>query len=284
MTDATLAKHAWISSAAHYENFPVGSLLVPARLRPDFAAVYRFARYADDIADEGDAPADVRLAELARLRAALVENAEHPVVEPLRPVLERHALSTAPFVDLLQAFSWDAAGMAFPDRSALLRYCRHSADPVGRIVLRLFDADRVADLAASDAICTALQLINFVQDVAQDTTRGRCYLPADEMAAAGVDAAGLAAMVRRARAGPALRALLDRQLDEALALMDRGQGLASAALPWRLRLELRAVIAGGLAIGSRLRREDPLAARIKLGRRDAFRLLRAWLTPRAFLP
>lgn len=269
---------AWASSTAHYENFPVASALVPARLRPDIAAIYRFARYADDIADEGTATAPQRLAELDRLRDAVTGGAVHPVVEPLRSVMRRHAIPPRPFLDLLQAFAWDAAGRGFPDRASLLEYCRHSAEPVGRLVLRVFDADARADLAASDAVCTGLQLVNFVQDVGQDHARGRCYVPADELAAHGVDRAQIDRAVCAGRLTPPLRALLDLQLDQARSLLLQGLRLVRGPLPLRLRLELTAILAGALTVAARLYREDPLAARIKLGRRDLRAMLWQALT------
>lgn len=281
MTESVPATASWLSSTPHYENFPVGSILVPAALRPDLGAVYRFARYADDVADEGSAPAAERLAELARLKEAVTGGPPHPVVEPLLATMHRRNMEPGPFLDLLQAFVWDAEGRRYPDRAALLEYCRHSAEPVGRIVLRLFDADRQADLAASDAVCTALQLINFVQDVGQDHCRSRCYLPDDELARFEVTPALLSSDVSAGRASERLRALLDHQLAMAAPLLAAGERLMQRALPFRLRLELRAIISGGQTMLERLTREDPLAARIKLGRNDLWRLLRhAFLMPR----
>ena len=274
MTESAPATASWLSSTSHYENFPVGSVLVPATLRPDLAAVYRFARYADDVADEGEATSDARVAELGRLSLALCEGPAHPVVEPLLPVMRRHRMDRSLFLALLQAFRWDAEGRSFPERAALHEYCRHSADPVGRLVLRLFDADHQADLAASDAVCTALQLINFVQDLGQDHARARCYLPADEMHRFGVTAQMLDRDVAARRTGPRLRLLLDHQLAVAAPLLAAGRRLIRSHLPLRLRLELRAILAGGQSMLERLRSEDPLAARIKLGRADAIRLLR----------
>ncbi|MEZ5741090.1 MAG: squalene synthase HpnC [Burkholderiaceae bacterium] len=269
MNSPTVADAGWISSTDHYENFPVASVLVPATLRPAIAAAYGFARHGDDVADEGDAPVEARLAELAAMRSALLEGRHHERVEPLRAPMSRHRIPVSCLLDLLSAFEQDARGARFPDRAALMAYCRHSADPVGRIVLRIFDADHGADLAASDAICSALQLINFVQDVGQDHARGRCYLPEDETARAGLAPHELAGCVAAGRCSPALRRLLDHQLDEARRLLDTAPRLIRGPLPWRLRLELAAIVAAGGTMLERLRHEDPLAARRKLGRADA---------------
>src|SRR5574343_1457192 len=174
-------------SVDHYENFPVASLLVPSGLRRPIEAIYRFARSADDIADEGDASAAERLAGLAASRAELdcIEAgtpARTPLFADLARVIAAHALPVQLFRDLLDAFAQDVVKKRYADYPELLDYCRRSANPVGRLVLHLFGRIGAAQLEQSDGICTALQLINFWQDVAIDWQKGRVYLPQDDLA------------------------------------------------------------------------------------------------------
>ena len=183
----------------HYENFPVASWLCPPRLRAPIAAIYHFARTADDIADEGDAPAARRLADLAAYRRELhasaagapPEGSRWPqVFGPLAAQVRAFGLPLPPFDDLLSAFAQDVAmtrdGAAYPDLPALLDYCRRSANPVGRLLLHLYGVRGAEALAESDAVCTALQLINFWQDLSVDIPRGRYYLPLADCAAHGL--------------------------------------------------------------------------------------------------
>jgi len=262
-----------LSSTEHYENFPVASALVPARLRPAIAAVYRFARYADDVADEGNAAPQQRLDELSRMSAAIEQHTTHPVVEPLREHMEAHQIAPQHFVDLLSAFSQDAAGANYQNRTELLDYCSRSASPVGRIVLRIFDADAQPALASSDAICDALQLINFTQDAGQDIERGRNYFPADEMNEHGVTDDDLKQCVQQREASRPVRELLNTQCEHARTLMQQGPALLNH-VPLRLRLELSGIIAGGITMLDRVMNEDPFAKRLKLGRSDLLRLSR----------
>ena len=236
----------------HYENFPVASRLVPARLRGAVAAIYRFARAADDIADEGDAPAAERRAALRRFAAQLdaIERGETPQAPPfpaLADAIRRHRLPLRPFHDLLDAFLQDVDTARYPTYTALLDYCRRSANPVGRLVLALYGADTPRNLAASDAICTALQLVNFWQDVAVDWRKGRVYLPLEDLARFGVEESAIAA----ARTDERWRALIAFQCARTQALFDAGRPLVRA-LPLRLSLELAAVIAGGERILERI--------------------------------
>lgn len=244
----------------HYENFPVASWLLPARLRAPVAAIYAFARRADDLADEGDMPADERLARLAAERDALLavgrgEAVDDPVLTRLAHAIATHGLPLQAFLDLLDAFAQDVTVTRYPSFEALRDYCRRSADPVGRLLLRLFQADTPDNLAASDAVCTALQLINHWQDVAIDWRKnpphGRVYLPQDEMAHYGVDEAQLAA----GRCDAAWRALMHFQCARARALMLHGAPLARR-LPGRVGLELRFIVAGGLRILDKLEAVD----------------------------
>jgi squalene synthase HpnC len=260
----------------HYENFPVASWLCPPRLRPPIAAVYWFARTADDIADEGNATAGERLDALAAYRSDLVELAHgrptsgrwDPVFLPLGAAMRQFALPPALLLDLLSAFEQDVAktrdGHGYRDRAELLDYCRRSANPVGRLLLHLYGIADEAALARSDAICSALQLINFWQDVGQDLPRGRRYLPDADCAAFGVDpVAPAAAPVERRRA------LVRHECDWARGLMLEGAPLAKR-VPGRAGWELRGVVQGGLRILDRIEALgfDTFNARPKLGRRD----------------
>ena len=261
---------------AHYENFPVASWLVPAPLRPAVATLYRFARYADDVADEGDAPASERLAELAALERALTDpRADHPLVRPLLTHLAALPQGHDDCRALLSAFRQDVTVTRHPDYAALQDYCARSAAPVGRLVLGLFDCRQPPLVIFSDAICSALQLINFVQDMAIDWSRGRLYIPQDELRHAGLTEAALDRALQARQAEPALRALIEAQTRRAWALLESGAPLVSR-VPWRLSLELRAVMAGGRRIVEKTARDgfDPFAKRPALGARDVPALLR----------
>lgn len=179
-----------MSSINHYENFPVASWLCPAQLRPAVAALYHFARTADDLADEGHEPAHRRLDTLGEYRADLQNCFTPPAVEsvrwshvfgPLRAAVQQHQLPAQLLFDLLDAFEQDvvytSVGQGYRTRAELLNYCQRSANPVGRLMLHLYGVSDATSLAQSDAICTALQLINFWQDRAEDLRRGRDYLP-----------------------------------------------------------------------------------------------------------
>lgn len=235
----------------HYENFPVASLLCPPALRPAVAAIYHYARTADDIADEGDVLAEARLADLAAYLAELhaVADGEQPgtrwarVFLPLANALREHALPLSLLEDLLSAFSQDVVKTRYADRDELLDYCRRSANPIGRLLLHLYGVNDPDALAQSDAICSALQLINFWQDLSIDLPRGRIYLPLDRCRAHGVDEALLFAGIDTA----ATRALVRSECDWAEALMRRGAPLVHR-VPGRAGWELRGVVQGGLAV------------------------------------
>lgn len=263
--DLTGAPSPWLGAATrHYENFPVGSWLLPASVRPAVAALYGFARYADDVADEGQADAATRLAELRRLRRAVDTRGAvaHPAVTPLLPWIERFDLQASLLTDLLSAFEQDVTVTRHPDRAHLLDYCRRSANPIGRLMLQLFGRRDPDCLRWSDAICTALQLINFAQDVAVDWRMGRVYLPQDALVAAGLDDAGIGAAVADGLAPPALRSVIAQEAAHAVRLLDSGRPL-TGRVPWRLGLELRLILAGGERIVDRLTRGgfDPIADR-----------------------
>ena len=235
---------------SHYENFPVASVLLPPRLREPVAAIYAFARSADDFADEGDLPAAERLALLDGYRRELDAIAAgtptaHPVFQRLRPVIAEYRLPLQLFHDLLDAFAQDVAKTRYADYAELLDYCRRSADPVGRLLLHLFGAATPDNLRQSDAVCTALQLINHWQDVGVDATKPvpRIYLPQDELARFGV---ADDAICRRVASADFLQ-LMRFQVERARALMLEGAPLGRR-LPGRIGLEIRAIVAGGLRI------------------------------------
>ncbi len=236
----------------HYENFPVASILLPRRLVPAVEAIYAFARSADDIADEGDASPAERLAALLAYRAGLdsIERGEVPqeaLFVRLAAVVTQYDLPLSPFRDLLSAFEQDIVVTSYSDFDHLLDYCRRSANPVGRLMLTLYGAVTPERLLQSDAICSALQLINFIQDVAVDRLKGRIYIPLDDVASFGFDPQKLAEW----RASPAWSALLAFEIARARALMLTGSPLATA-LPGRIGWELRLVVQGGLRILERI--------------------------------
>jgi squalene synthase HpnC len=240
-----------LQGVSHYENFPVASLLCPPRLRPPIAAIYWFARTADDIADEGDAPPQARLADLAAYRADLMATAAGlppsprwaPVFGQLQPQMAQFTLPVNLLADLLSAFEQDAVKQRYADEAELLDYCNRSANPVGRLLLHLYGLHDDASLRMSDEVCTALQLINFWQDLGVDIPRGRIYLPADAWARHGVDEAQLLAL----DANPATLQLIAAHVHAARAMMIRGQPLAKK-IPGRGGWELRLVVQGGLRI------------------------------------
>lgn len=254
----------------HYENFPVASLLVPARLRQPIEVIYRFARSADDIADEGDATAEERLAGLAAYRSELDRIAngmtpQTPLFVALAKVISSHTLPLQLFRDLLDAFAQDVVKKRYADYPELLDYCRRSANPVGRLVLHLFGRTEPAHLEQSDCICTALQLINFWQDVAIDWQKDRVYIPQTDFPHFRVSEDDIA----QSRWSANWAALMDFEIDRATALMQRGAPLVHA-LPGRLGWEIRLTLQGGLRILERIRqvRGDVFTRRPKLGKWD----------------
>ena len=236
----------------HYENFPVASLLLPKRLHPPVLAIYAFARTADDIADEGDALPHARLAALDAYDATLLRLTREAVTEPrlfheLQQAIRQFHLPMQPFHDLLSAFKQDVVTTRYADFSSLLDYCARSANPVGTLMLHLYEAPSPENLQQSDAICSALQLINFWQDVGIDWEKGRVYLPQEDLQRFGVTELGIAA----GRVDPSWQNLMRFEVDRARALLLSGAPLA-VRLPGRIGWELRLVVQGGLRILARL--------------------------------
>jgi len=249
----------------HYENFPVASWLCPPRLRRPVAAIYWFARTADDIADEGNATEGNRLAELLAFRNDLVaclagnrgSGRWDGVFTALGTARVEFALPEQPLFDLIDAFRQDVEKTrdrtGYRDRHELLDYCRRSANPVGRLMLHLYGVTDLRALAQSDAICSALQLANFWQDFSVDVPRGRYYLPAADALRHGIDPGAPPAWATHAHAPALVRELCDWTRD----LMLAGAPLVHR-VPGRAGWELRMVVQGGLRI---LRRIEALGYR-----------------------
>jgi len=232
----------------HYENFPVASWLLPRHLREPVGAIYAFARSADDIADEGDLSTAERLRQLEAYRGELENIASGkptaaPIFLRLRQAIALHDLPMQRFHELLDAFSQDVVKTRYADFAELLAYCRRSADPVGRLLLRLYRAESPQQLAWSDSICSGLQLINHWQDVALDWHKGRIYLPQEDMQRFAVSEGQIAA----ASTDSDWCSLMRFQVERARAMMIAGSPLARS-LPGRIGMELRLIVAGGLRI------------------------------------
>jgi phytoene synthase len=239
-------------SVGHYENFPVASLLLPPPLREPVALIYRFARTADDFADEGDDPPETRLRKLNDFTTKLsaIERGEapdDPLFKDLSKAIQQHSLPLALFEDLLSAFRQDVQKKRYENYAEVLDYCRRSANPIGRLLLHLFKQTTESNLQRSDAICSALQIINFWQDVRVDHAKDRIYLPQDEMRRFGVTEAHL----REGRCDSAWVSLMKFQVERAEALMRSGEALGRS-LPGRIGLEIRVTVQGGLRILEKL--------------------------------
>jgi squalene synthase HpnC len=254
----------------HYENFPVASVVLPARLRPAVIAIYRFARSADDIADEGDAAPGERLAGLAAMRAELDRIVAHRPPETaafleLQRVMARHRLPPKPFHDLLDAFAQDCTKTRYADFGEVMAYCRKSANPIGRLLLKLYGADAPRNQAYSDGICSALQIINFLQDVAVDWKKNRIYFPQDEMVRYGISERQIA----EGRCDGLWQLFMREQIERVRKLLAAGAPLGRV-LKGRIGFEMRLIILGGERILYKLHRShgDMFSQRPKLGPGD----------------
>jgi len=265
----------------HYENFPVASLLIPAAVRPFVVAIYRFARHADDVADEGDAGAASRFAALDRLDEEIQalfsgKNTTAPTVHGLRPLKEACIpdIDVQLFRDLLSAFRQDVGTHRYANFDALMDYCSRSANPVGRLMLALVGVSNESAKMASDRICSALQLINFWQDARQDAARGRIYVPQEDFLRFNTTSVTFPQH-------PEHRDLMRFQCERAGRLMIEGVPLLSH-LSGRFRLEIAITIAGGLRIIEKIRSNDfDVRVRPTLRWYDSPRLL--FLATRALL-
>jgi squalene synthase HpnC len=232
----------------HYENFPVASPLLPKRLRKPIALIYSFARQADDFADEGDLPPEARLALLDGFRQELQRISEHqpPKTEffqTLAAMIEEYQLPLEPFFDLLDAFSQDVVKTRYENFGEVMDYCRRSANPIGRLLLHLYGAASPRNIGYSDAICSALQIINFQQDVAIDYRKDRIYFPQDEMLKFRITEAQIA----RGDASGTWSAFMQFEIERARKLLQAGAPLG-LVLQGRIGLEMRLIIAGGETI------------------------------------
>ena len=235
-------------SVEHYENFPVASLLLPAHLRDAVKTIYIFARTADDFADEGHASTPERLSALDNYDHELdliLENkpSSSSLFQSLAKTISKHQLPITPFKDLLSAFKQDVVTTRYETYSELLDYCRRSANPVGRLMLSLYGKATAENLNKSDAICTALQLINFWQDVAIDWSKKRIYLPQEDLRTFQIQQESLESLTTSNQWPQMMRF----QTQRAKELMLSGAPLHKE-LPLRLDWELRLVIQGGLRI------------------------------------
>ncbi|MBL8505767.1 MAG: squalene synthase HpnC [Methylobacillus glycogenes] len=239
-------------SQSHYENFPVASILLPRHLREPIGLIYAFARQADDFADEGDLTPEQRLALLDGFRQQLdlIAQGQQPGValfQALKVMIEERGLPLQPFYDLLSAFSQDVIKARYANFGEVIDYCRRSANPVGRLLLHLYGEATPRNLGLSDAICTALQLINFLQDVAIDTGKDRIYLPQDELQKYKVSEAQI--MAHDPQGTWSL--LMEFQINRTRRLLQSGAPLG-VILPGRIGMEMRMIIAGGERILKKL--------------------------------
>ena len=271
----------WLATS-HYENFHVVSFLLPKRLHRDFYSVYSFCRWADDLGDEtGGGEESLRLLawwreQLTRMYAG---ETSHPVFVALRGVVERHDIPEEPFAGLIRAFVQDQTVTRYETWDALLEYCRYSANPVGRLVLRLCGYSDPGRAALADATCTALQLANFWQDVTVDLAKDRVYIPLEALRGRGSgfdDVTGL-------HATPAFRAAMRDCVDRAQALFEQGLPLAGT-VDRRLSLDLDLFSRGGMRVLAKIRERDydVLSGRPAITRPDRLRLLAAALARAAF--
>ncbi|MDP2248614.1 MAG: squalene synthase HpnC [Nitrosomonadales bacterium] len=230
---------------SHYENFPVASALLPMRLRKPIGMIYSFARQADDFADEGDLTPEQRLAllngfrlELDRIRDQAMPETEFFI--SLQTTIQEHQLPLAPFYDLLDAFSQDVVKTRYADFGEIIDYCRRSANPIGRLLLHLYGMATPRNIGMSDAICSSLQIINFLQDVAIDYKKDRIYFPQDEMRKYKIEESQIA----NANTAGTWGLFMEFEINRARKLLQSGAPLG-LVLPGRIGLEMRTIIAGG---------------------------------------
>lgn len=268
-----LAKHgrqfpAWSPVAArnyarqltrdHYENFTVASVLLPRRLRQDYCNVYAFCRWSDDLADEtGDTSRSIELLDWWRegLRAMFRGNSSHPVFVALSETVERHSLPASDFEALLDAFVQDQTALRYRTFEDLLGYCRLSANPVGRIVLRLNGCRDERLFALSDSVCTALQLANHWQDVRRDWDINRVYIPDEVMRSHTYSVEALALDIGRGSASARYRHVIGDLVERTRVLFEAGLPLADHSAG-RLGIEIELFARGGMTVLEKIRAQD----------------------------
>lgn len=233
------------------ENFPVALFLLPKERREDLLSIYRYARLVDDIGDEGAAEASARLLLLDHLEeeldAAFAGRATHPVFTRLSSTISRRSLERKPFADLLEANRLDQRTARYATFEDLLSYCRLSADPVGRLVLAVFGESGEELVRLSDLVCSALQVVEHLQDVAEDRERGRVYLPEEDLHRFGVDAGTLAGPFPAGEVPAELRRLLSFEVARARTMLEEGSQLVSAVRSSPAALAVSGFAGGGLA-------------------------------------
>lgn len=240
-------------SVGHYENFPVGSLVLPQRLRRPIHIIYQFARTADDIADEGEIDSQQRLQDLDNLQAELdlIANGEIPktvMMQALqKDVIKKFNIPLQLFYDLLSAFKQDVVKKRYAHFGELVDYCRRSANPIGRMILHLYGETNPRSLAQSDGICTALQLINFWQDVAIDWQKERIYFPQEDLVKYGVSETQIA----QGQVNKDFQRLMDYECHKAFNMLKAGAPLGKT-LKGRMGFELRMIILGAQCILQKL--------------------------------
>ena len=263
----------------HYENFPVASWFLPKHLRIPISVIYAFARHADDLADEGTLPDNERLEALEQYQhnfaTALVEShSDDPVLFALSDVIHTHNLPSQLFFDLLKAFKMDTQTKRYKNFDDILYYCQHSANPVGRLLLHLHKQDSPNNLSRSDNVCTALQLINFYQDIGQDyKENNRIYIPLDELEKYNVTED----IFRKSINNENIKQLLQHQIHRARQLMLTGAPLGKN-LTGLFGLEIRLIIQGGLRIANKLQKIPNVFDRPRLTKQDKFVMLLHALT------
>ena len=240
----------------HYENFPVASFLFPRKLRKPVNLIYAFARQADDFADEGELDPSQRLELLNGFRVELDKISsgkipDTPLFREMAAMTTQFRLPLEPFYELLDAFSQDVVKKRYANFAEVMQYCRRSANPVGRLLLHLYGTADRRNLAYSDAICSSLQLINFLQDVAIDFKKDRIYLPQDEMAKYKITESQIA---RGDNSGMWEMFMLS-QIERARKLLQAGAPLGKI-LPGRIGLEMRMIIMGGESILRKLHKSS----------------------------
>ncbi|MCX6149749.1 MAG: squalene synthase HpnC [Ignavibacteriales bacterium] len=237
-------KNAIRFATTHYENFPVISFLVPKNLRKHIAVIYKFARQADDIADEGNFSEDDRLAKLnlyeSEFNFALKGKFSLPFWKALTATINDMKLSPVHFTNLIKAFKQDLTKKRYKDFQEVLDYCKYSANPVGRLILELFNIRNDKLFGYSDSICTALQLTNFLQDLSIDYQKGRIYIPEDELAAYYITEKEFVLREGNSK----FIALIKFQVQRILNLFTDGYSLIHY-LPKRLKYEIGCTILGG---------------------------------------
>ncbi len=272
---ATQQGYRWCRALArsHYENFPVAPFFLPAQLRNPITAIYAFARTADDIADEGNAAADERLQQLDAMAVALdaIDSGatpDYPLYHALADTIMQNNLPIVLFHDLLSAFRQDVRKNHYADFDEVMDYCRRSANPVGRLLLHLTGQASEHNLAMSDALCSALQLINFLQDIEQDyRENGRIYIPQDEMQRFAVSEKDIAQRRNSSR----LRLLIQHQIQRASKLLCAGSPLGKV-VNGRFGLELRAVTLGAARVLDKLYQQGNMFSRPRLDLSDRWRI------------